>query len=157
MLDASLILLLFLQRMNDDGDGDVRKKKSKPKGRKKVTRPCPILVEEEASTSSQIPASHPGTETETDTVKCEVTHSILTSSKSRIETQGKKTVRFAATEASGEVALVATELVEVKTVLRGSGSEVAPAVSPASPRNQKPKRRKTPAKSVAGRNVARFR
>ena len=155
-MDSSLILLFFLQRIDDDEEEDVTKKKSKPKGRKKVTRLCPTVLEEEASTSSQIPASHLGTGTETETVKCD-THSILTSSKSRIETHGKKTVRFASTEASRQVALVATESVEVKTVLRGSGSEVAPSVAPASPRIQKPKRRKPPTKSVEGRNVARFR
>ena len=127
-----------MQRMQDADDEDQGgKKKRKPKLKKPLTRSCPILVDTEPSTSSQQITLNVAAETGT---RKGILSSHLNTTE-RVETQLKKTVRFASSsvsETSEKLNVHTDESCEVKTVIcQDAASEVHP--SPPKPNTRRPK------------------
>lgn len=127
-----------MQRMQDaDDEGQGGKKKRKPKLKKPLTRSCPILVDTEPSTSSQQITLNVAAETGT---RKGILSSHLNTTE-RVETQLKKTVRFASSsvsETSEKLNVHTDESCEVKTVIcQDAASEVHP--SPPKPNTRRAK------------------
>lgn len=127
-----------MQRMQDADDEDQGgKKKRKPKLKKPLTRSCPILVDTEPSTSSQQITLNVAAETGT---RKGILSSHLNTTE-RVETQLKKTVRFASSsvsETSEKLNVHTDESCEVKTVIcQDAASEVHP--SPPKPNTRRAK------------------